>query len=101
MPRLLQEWPQEKSEKVQVKLSDTESDQSEEGVGRIKEQVRRVSDRRKGKDMYADMVICAVDHGRESKEVRISPVIDTGVNKTLICEKDWRKMVKADPNLKA
>ena len=47
------------------------------------------------------MVIRAMDHGRESKEVRISPVIDTGVTKTLICENDWNRMVKADPLLKA
>ena len=90
-----------KVKKVQVDPSDTESEQSEEGVGRIKEQVRQASDRRDGQDVHADMVICAMDHGRESKEVRISPVIDTGVNKTLICEKDWKKMVKADPLLKA
>ena len=33
--------------------------------------------------------------------MKISPVIDTGMNKTLICEKDWKRMVKADPLLKA
>ena len=93
--------PKKKVKKVQVDPSDMESEHSEEGVGRIRVQVRQASDRRDGKDVHADMVIRAMDHGRESQEVKISPVIDTGVNKTLICEKDCKKMVKADPLLKA
>ena len=41
-----------------------------------------------------------MDHGRESKDDNIEPVVDTGVNKTLICEEDWVKMIKAVPKLK-
>ena len=81
-------------ESDQSELSD-ESD-TEESVGRVKEEesddVRALKDKVEQKSEEALMKVIIKDHKELSKPVDVKLLIDSGVHKTLLSEKDWNRV---------
>ena len=95
-----------KSRSVQDKESDnsTENDSDTDSSRRVLEEVDLV---RAVPDPDAEIIsigLSALDHGVESESSEIQFVLDTGVNKTLVTEEDWKyicpKQGKRKPKLK-
>ena len=62
-------------------------------LGRVMEEnVEMVCASAKRGDAKAKVFITVLDHGRPSLETKVKLLIDSGVNKTLISDKDWAKV---------
>ena len=87
-----------KAPKVKVKSvagedKDTGSDTDSDTIGRVMEEnVEVVRASTKKGDAKAKVSITVLDHGRPSQETHVRLLIDSGVNKTLISDKDWAKV---------
>ena len=69
--------------------SSTESDVS---VGRVEEKsAEKVNAVKDDLAKVAKLSMKAFDHGVESDETEVELLIDSGVNKTLLSEKDWNR----------
>ena len=94
------EKPKTKSKKVKtrnVKEESSDDTESNESVGRVKEEptevVRSVENDKKSKDEEtAEVMIEAVNLQEKSEDTKVSLLIDSGVKRTLVSEKDWKKM---------
>ena len=94
------EKPKTKSKKVKtrnVKEESSEDTESSESVGRVKEEptenVRSVENETKSKgEETAKVSIQTLSLQDKSEDTNVSLLIDSGVKRTLLSEKDWRKM---------
>jgi hypothetical protein len=95
----------EKARAVLSETSDTDtgSESNTESVGRVKEipdEVEKVENVEKDNSETAEIKMTVMDHKNPSKEVEIDFLVDSGVNKTLLSERDWKR-VKPKINGKA
>ena len=95
--------PKSKGNKVRAVdgTKDSSGEETDGMVGRVmedrKEMVRAAFDKAEPRrDARATVSIIALDKGRPSQDTSVSLLIDSGVFKTLLSEKDWRK-VKQKP----
>ena len=81
-------------------VKESESSQSEtdsvESVGRVKEEAEGVRAVKSEKSEVSRVRLTVLDKGKASEKEDVELLIDSGVNKTLLSEKDWQKF-KAKP----
>ena len=81
------------AERTRAVADDTDSETNNDQVGRVieqqKEDVRALVD---PSSKLAQVVMIALDHGISSHAAKSNLLIDSGVNKTLLSEKDWQQI---------
>ena len=60
------------------------------GIGRVVETVRATGDEVKSRT--ADLRMTIVDHGQAAQPLTVNMLIDSGVYRTLLLEKDWQRV---------
>ena len=80
-----------KKEKTRNVEEESETE-SEESVNRVEEKTEKVRAVKPDPAKIAEVVLTAMDHGVEAKEASVELLINSGVNKTLLSEKDWKKV---------
>ena len=94
----------EKSTKQKVnEVSEEDTEDTDSSVGRVVEsgsEKVNAANQQSVKNITTHLKLTALDKGRPSDEVDVELLVDSGVHKTLLSERDWQKLAKGDRKAK-